>query len=385
MSEPAPLADLLDRARLIFSLAGDFGRSFEEEHSERLPQIGRSGWDRYAGKFEEFCNELLEIKSNIQNPPKGFEAVAEVLFKAARIAKKIRDVVQRSDGREWAVCQEFFPDLNTIAEKGTFEIQLVNSTHLSKDPFDFLEKDPSDDLKCQNSQIEQDTHEPYESGWSQNLPPELENCRLVSLHLTTPPPVTTHIAKSIDGRWFEVLWDVFSLKYKWHQVTEKYAKAEVKYVLDAYGIQDWRQLFVTPRSVPSDSNERSENGKNLDTSRDEIGLDQIQTNTRKRKRSTERGEGRAKLIAALSKHHKYSDKGALNFEPIGNNELARLAGVSESTASAFFEKEFKGHAKYRAMCANKDSLLASLKLLNQEFSPHILFGALPPNESDEED
>jgi hypothetical protein len=31
-------------------------------------------------------------------------------------------------------------------------------------------------------------------------------------------------------------------------------------------------------------------------------------------------------------------------EPIGNNELARLAGVAKRTASAFFTKEFGRHA-----------------------------------------
>jgi hypothetical protein len=72
-------------------------------------------------------------------------------------------------------------------------------------------------------------------------------------------------------------------------------------------------------------------------------------------------------------------------EPIGNNELARLAGVSVSTASAFFNKQFKGYTKYRAICANSSSLLAALKLLNQEFAPHLLFGAKPPGEDEHED
>ena len=75
------------------------------------------------------------------------------------------------------------------------------------------------------------------------------------------------------------------------------------------------------------------------------------------KRSTERGEGRAKLIAALTKHHKYADGSCLNLDPIGNNELARLAGVSESTASAFFNKEFDGHTKYRAVCTDATRLV----------------------------
>lgn len=105
----------------------------------------------------------------------------------------------------------------------------------------------------------------------------------------------------------------------------------------------------------------------------------------KTKRSTERGEGQAKLIAALTEHHKYADGSCLNVEPIGNNELARLAQVSESTASAFFKKEFKGHTKYRAICGDARHLVVALKLLNQEFSPHQLYGDRPPGEGARDD
>jgi hypothetical protein len=98
----------------------------------------------------------------------------------------------------------------------------------------------------------------------------------------------------------------------------------------------------------------------------------------KPKRSTERGEGQAKLAAALTKHHKYADSSCLNLEPIGNNQLARLAEVSDSTASAFFRKEFEGHKKYRAVCGDTTRLVAALKLLNQEYSPHHLYGGSPP-------
>ena len=103
----------------------------------------------------------------------------------------------------------------------------------------------------------------------------------------------------------------------------------------------------------------------------------------KTKRSTERGEGRAKLIAALTKHHKYADGSCLNLDHVGNNELAQLAEVSVSTASAFFKKEFGGHTKYRAICSDATGLIAALKLLNQEFSPNNLFGAKPPGEDEE--
>lgn len=92
------------------------------------------------------------------------------------------------------------------------------------------------------------------------------------------------------------------------------------------------------------------------------------------KRSTERGEGRAKLIAALTKHHQYDDGGCLNLEPIGNNVLASAAGVSASTASKFLKDNFQGDTKYRALCRDTRKLLAALKRLNGEFTPYILLG-----------
>src|SRR5262249_26775357 len=78
------------------------------------------------------------------------------------------------------------------------------------------------------------------------------------------------------------------------------------------------------------------------------------------KRSTQRGEGRDKLIAALTAHHQYESGSCLNLEPTANNELARQADVAPSTASAFFKKEFDGYRKYRAICRNAGRLADSL-------------------------
>lgn len=102
----------------------------------------------------------------------------------------------------------------------------------------------------------------------------------------------------------------------------------------------------------------------------------------KPKRSSEKGEGRAKLIAALTKHHKYAEGGCLNLEPIGNNELARQAEVAKRTASAFFDKDFQGHAKYRALCMDPVRLAASLKALNGEFRPRDFLDVRAPDELD---
>jgi hypothetical protein len=107
---------------------------------------------------------------------------------------------------------------------------------------------------------------------------------------------------------------------------------------------------------------------------------------RKPKRSTQRGEGREKLIPALLAHHKYENGGCTKFEPIGNNELARKAVVAPATASGFFKKEFAGHDKYKAMCHRSSSELAfALRLINGDVAPHQIFSRSLPSEVEQDD
>ena len=94
--------------------------------------------------------------------------------------------------------------------------------------------------------------------------------------------------------------------------------------------------------------------------------------TGKPKRSTVKGEARVKLIAALTLHHKYADGSCMNGEPIGVNKLAKAAKTSRSSASRFFAAQFKGHKQYRQTCHDNTKLITALKMLNGEFSPHVL-------------
>jgi hypothetical protein len=107
----------------------------------------------------------------------------------------------------------------------------------------------------------------------------------------------------------------------------------------------------------------------------------------KKKRSTEAGEARDKLIAALTRHHQYANGSCLNQDPIVCNELARKADVAESTASVFFKEGFKGHRKYRRLCRDRSKLIAALKILNDEFAPHLLYddNRSSENEPDEDE
>ena len=108
--------------------------------------------------------------------------------------------------------------------------------------------------------------------------------------------------------------------------------------------------------------------------------DQQRSSSVRKKRSSESGGARAKLIAALTKHHKYAEGGCLNLEPIGNNELARLADVAKRTASAFFNKDFDGYSRYRSLCHDTARLTASLKALNGEFRPRDFLNVRAPDE-----
>jgi DNA-binding MurR/RpiR family transcriptional regulator len=75
-------------------------------------------------------------------------------------------------------------------------------------------------------------------------------------------------------------------------------------------------------------------------------------------------------------------------EPIGNNELARLAGVGSATALRFFEKWFKGYAKYRSICMRDVSkLIDTIKAMRGEFIPsnEPNYGAAPPAECERDD
>jgi hypothetical protein len=104
------------------------------------------------------------------------------------------------------------------------------------------------------------------------------------------------------------------------------------------------------------------------------------------KRSTERGEGRKKIIAAVTLHHQYRDGGCGDTAPISVRSLATKADVSPDTASAFFKKEFGDHAKYRAACRRNPASVATwLKLLNADYSPHPLFGSIPPEHLEREE
>jgi hypothetical protein len=82
------------------------------------------------------------------------------------------------------------------------------------------------------------------------------------------------------------------------------------------------------------------------------------------------------LIAALTRHHQYNNGSCLNPAPVGNNELARMAKVVQSTCSLFFKQTFGNHKAYKVMCHKLDPLIAKLRYLNRELGSEVPIGGL---------
>lgn len=95
-------------------------------------------------------------------------------------------------------------------------------------------------------------------------------------------------------------------------------------------------------------------------------------------RSHGKGDAEDQLIAALTKHHKYSNGFIENYTPIGGNQLARLAGnVSNASVTALWKKHFNskdGIKAYKRACTfgGGKELLRTLRLMNNDYSAKIL-------------
>ena len=315
------LAGLLDPAAKVFSLARQLAWEFEKEfreHSALCREGQESAQQRYREKICEYIAAVFNLSDAIENSPPDFEAVADQLRQAGRLAKRLQQA-QMSDAYRQNIF-EMFPELNQVSYDGYESVKAARKAHWVDDPWAFLDEKPK--------------------------PPP-----------TAGPPSAPAKAMLLED----------------NSIGAANGKSEPS-----------APLPPAPNPLPQI------NASEPFIEAIAAGRMYLTSQMPKPKRSTERGEGRTKLIAALTKHHQYAESSCLKHDAIGNNELARLADVSESTASAFFNREFNagkpgGFSKYRAACSDSARIIAALKLLNQEYSPHHLFGASPPGDAERDD
>lgn len=416
MAAPSPPAGLLDRAGRIFAQAADLARAFAAEcdtQGRGLRAVDPTAWVRHRPAFETFCDALLELRDEMVAPPTGYEPLAKALMEAARVAKQIRDVMQTSYGQTWQSFLDFRFHLNSAVASGVEAIRGMNATQRAVDPFAFVEQAPAKRA------------EEIDTTPTVPRPPaaHIESAgRAIPVVLADVPPDHSGAIRLVAAVLVKRLQDaghpLVAAHWAIHEavITNRLVPGRVEVCLPMVIVPQGRtlpeRLFDShARNTASASTNTSGRGtKPIPTGKpapfdcftvtateslwawwrsleveDQGGAEttvkppaeQAAPRVTGVKRSSERGEGRAKLTAALTAHHRYRNGGCENPTPIGNNELAKLAEVEKSTASKFFQDEFGGHAKYRTLCLrDPGGLLLVLKKLNDDLpGTELLYGS----------
>jgi len=147
MADSSRLAGFLNRAEVVSELALKLGTAFAKECRRR--NHGRGfvpvNWDRYGSTFDQYCQAILEMGSEIQSPPQGAGTVADWLKKAGDEARIIRNAFKGRDSnanRNFGVYMRCF-DLNRIAEQLHCEVEAARKSYPAPDPFAFLDAPPA--------------------------------------------------------------------------------------------------------------------------------------------------------------------------------------------------------------------------------------------------
>lgn len=392
MADQSPLAGLLDRAGHVFSLVEKLANAFTKE-SEQLGRstfVDSTAWSRHEREFHAFMNSILELGDATMNPPYGFGPVAEVLKKTAEVAKQIRDEMNSDDGRTWQSFLDYRFALNSIVDSSKEVMRSVREGERRQDPFDFLNQSsvvidttpivpmpPAGEIQKaalaipgilatlppnQNRTIElvasllvrrlQDaSHSLAAAHWSIH-----ESVRAGRL-LTGQVEVGLPSVAVPSGNWNGTAFDWYG-GGKGTKIIPKGRPTP----FDCFKVIATDALWEWWRSSKSDKSDR-------ETQESHCEPESANAVQGKPKQRNAPGEARNKLIAALTLHHKYSVDSCLCQNPITINALARLAGISPSTAFAFFETVFQGHENYIHACQDTRRLIGVLKLLNDEFIP----------------
>ncbi len=163
MADSSALRELLDHASRVFSLAGELGRAFQDEH-QRQDQLGglrrfdSQVWKGQESNVKGFLDSVVMLGESIQNPPDGFQVVAQRLRETKAIVRRFEDALQRPDGGGCVGCLELWPDLNSIADRGGKAVQEARKARRLDERFAFLDE-PSAEATVKPTAAEDTTGE----------------------------------------------------------------------------------------------------------------------------------------------------------------------------------------------------------------------------------
>ena len=87
----------------------------------------------------------------------------------------------------------------------------------------------------------------YGDNWLPGLPPEFEGAIIVPLCLTTPPVISEHLVRLLDGRYRQLSWDSLRSLYQWKEVNEGFAAQLAEPLRENRDLAHWTELFNSGR------------------------------------------------------------------------------------------------------------------------------------------
>lgn len=392
MANLSPPEDLAERAGRVFALAGELGGGLPPTTGvNRTTPGGVHPESDFAAVFWEYWDAFRGLRGVIEKPPKGFRPIAGCLREAVRVAREIRPMIEDWDG-ERPEFRKSLAELQRVAREGETALKSLPSTPREtegkKPDFTLLDRypaDPAGHLK-----------------FLEFVRQEIRYAADAQRHQLLKGYDNSTIARMLDGiQWAEALRRLLALpdlpetvRTECERVLRRdLTPATIERIDTLFGplVESLREAWELARFDEGGERRQTPGDRALwkfedrpktaaDGPVEAAHTPAVRTpepapdTGNKSAQRTRRGGAEIKLIAALTKHHQYSDGSCLNSEPITNKKLAALAGVAESTVSAFMKKQFKG--QYEMLCRNTSLLISGLKLLNREYSPHVLVSAL---------
>ena len=415
---PTPRTGLLGRLDNLFTTAHKLADLLDSEaRIFRESQLNPSHYlSNSRPVFKDLYTQILECREAITNPPESLNSFSTFYIRFLRAIRTINAVLMRPEADIdpnfdcyshpikylATLCEETIqnltaeiPDLDPFAFIKIGEFRIENE---SAQFFDGVSKEISNDQKIgsennsQNAKSEEIAHEELFIQNEFPIPPfprpsekriNESKCamkrieefiphghvvrlsfyiRFLLLKGFTPAEATWSIFDAVSQN--QLAWEEFyygSPPYD-NFISEDNAPAGIELAQGPIRISgerdSWSNILICVGSIKTPTSE-SESATSRQNKSPDI------------KKPRRRGK-KEFLLPFLNEHHKYDGGTILNLEPIGNNALALKAGVSNSTASDFFEKCFKGHGTYSRLCQNLKTLEFHLQRINGDLPPELL-------------
>jgi hypothetical protein len=128
MADSSPLADLLDRAKELFSLANELGNSLQQEAQEQRRPTHAKAWKRRETLVDPFHAGLLRLRDAMEDLPEDFMSITQPLLDAISIVEKLQDDLQETNG-DIADFQDLSCDLIAVSQSGLEAVKQVSKAH----------------------------------------------------------------------------------------------------------------------------------------------------------------------------------------------------------------------------------------------------------------